>query len=588
MKKTLSLLLILAFMLSLVGCGLGHKHEFVLSEADSKPAKCTMDGVEVLVCSCGERQETVLPALGHDQKVIKDSKPTCVSQGTTSYRCSRCNEMTHEKFAATGHNFEEVSAEPSRPRRCLNENCSFCAWDEPNNKNKEALTFAFTKEDEEQIEAKYQEVLAMLQAADRYDPALHAYAETGPLVEQFEVVNNAHNELYDWVLYAISQKKLAEVAYYCNMSDKALEESFSYMMDYQTDLIARFYTLSRPFYDSCYRELYYYGMTEEEINAYLFESDIYSNPEYTALKERNNAIEVEFLAIYNPNIGNKVPELYAEFAENNNKMAQMMGYDNYLEYAYKNVYGRDYTYSDVSAISDYAQSYLSPSFNKMLSAWNALNGYSDADLEWYYIYTTYPFFDYIEANSSVNDYIDQMAFTTNPDKNITFSDEFNKLIADGNLFRGTYGGAFVTTIHSADMPIAYFGNAYDNCFSITHEFGHYMNEIYNAKTYESGEFVQSLDLLEMHSQGDELLYLYYLRENGQCSENAMKMIETYVLIDKMYSIFGGLTVDAFEQAIYLNTYDGTNAEEIMADGTITWDEYDLLYRSICEDYGVAA
>ena len=587
MKKILSFVLVLGFLLSLVSCGLAHQHEFVLSETESKAANCIKDGVEVKICSCGEKQETVLPALGHDQKVIKSNEPTCVSQGTTSYRCSRCNEMTHEKQDALGHNFEEVSAEASRPRRCLNKNCVFCSWDEPNNKNKEALTFKFTKEDEATIDAKYDEVLAMVEAAAKYDPALHGYAETGALAEEYAIVDAAHTELYDLVMYAMSQQQLAMVAYYCNMNDTALEETYSYMKDYQTAIIAKFYTLSRPFYDSCYRDFYYYGMTEEEINAFLFDSDTISNPEYTALKDRNNAIETEFLALYNPTVGNTLPELYAEFVQNNNAMAQMMGYENYLEYAYENVYGRDYTYTDVAELSEYVKTYLSPAFTKAYAAWSALSGYTEADLEIYNTQTTYSFFDYIGGNTLVNDYIDQMAFTSNPDKMITFSDEFNKLIADGNMFRGTYEGAFVTSIYSENMPIAYFGKGYDNCFTIVHEFGHYMNEVYNAEAYASGEYTQSYDLLEMHSLGNELLYMYYLSKNAGYSETATKMIETYSLVNTLYSILAGMTVDAFEQAVYLDAYAGTNAEEIMADGTITWDEYDLLYKGICADYGVS-
>ena len=337
---------------------------------------------------------------------------------------------------------------------------------------------------------------------------------------------------------------------------------------------------------SCYRDFYYYGMTEEEINAFLFDSDAVSNPEYTALKERNNAIEVEVLALSNPQSGNALPELYAEFVQNNNKMAQLMGYDNYLEYAYENVYGRDYTYQDVAAITDYAKSYLTPVFNSLYSTWNSISGYTEADLEHYYIQASYSFFDYIEGSTLVNDYIDQLAFTSNPDKSITFSDEFNKLMVDGNMFRGTYEGAFVTAIYSENLPIAYFGKGYDNCFTIVHEFGHYMNEVYCGEIYENADYSQSYDLLEMHSQGNELLYLYHLDKNANYSETASKMILTYSLVNTFYSIMAGMTIDSFEQAIYLDTYEGTNADQIMADGTITWDEYDLLYTSICTDYGV--
>ena len=49
----------------------------------------------------------------------------------------------------------------------------------------------------------------------------------------------------------------------------------------------------------------------------------------------------------------------------------------------------------------------------------------------------------------------------------------------------------------------------------------------------------------------------------------------------------GMTIDTFEQAVYLNQYEGTGADEIMADGKITYDEYDALYKGICTDYGVA-
>ena len=114
-----------------------------------------------------------------------------------------------------------------------------------------------------------------------------------------------------------------------------------------------------------------------------------------------------------------------------------------------------------------------------------------------------------------------------------------------------------------------------------------MNEVYSSEIFADGEYSQSYDLLEMHSQGNELLYLCYLESNSDYSEIAHTMIKTYSLVNMLYSSMAGFTVDSFEQAVYLDTYEGTNADTIMADGTITSDEYDLLYSGICEDYGVA-
>ena len=589
MKKTLSFLLVFVFLFSIVSAmvGCAHEHEFVLSETESKKVTCTTDGLEVKICSCGERQETAIKATGHDMKVAMESKPSCTETGSTDYRCAKCGKMEYNNIEALGHKYEETATEPSRVRRCLNEGCTSCQWNEANDKHKETLTFHFTKEDEAAIDAKYDEVKAMVEAAAKYDPELHGYAESGELADAYKIVDAAHTELYDMVMNAMSQQQLAMVAYYCDMKNTELQETYEYMMDYQTAVIAKFYTLSRPFYDSCYRDFYYYGMTEEEINAFLFDSDAISNPEYTALKERNNAIEAEFLALGTADQKAKLPELYAEFADNNNKMAALMGYENYLEYAYENVYGRDYTYTDVAQLSDYVKTYIAPVFTQVFTTWNNLAGYTEEDLEGYYSQASYPFFENLKGNTLVNDYIDLLAFTSNPDKNISFSDEFNKLMADGNMFRGDYEGAFVTTIYAPNLPIAYFGKGYDNCFTIVHEFGHFMNEVYSSEIFADGEYSQSYDLLEMHSQGNELLYLCFLESNSDYSEIAHTMIKTYSLVNMLYSSMAGFTVDSFEQAVYLDTYEGTNADTIMADGTITSDEYDLLYSSICEDYGVA-
>ncbi len=588
MKKIISLTLVFVLLFSMVSCTVEpeeHVHDFVLSETESTPATCLLGGVEVKVCSCGEKQENQLEPLGHDMQVAMEVQPGCTRPGSRDYRCSRCFKMQYTNVDPTGHNYQEAPDEPSRVVCCQNEGCLSCFWGEPNNKHKDTLTFDFDKDDEAAIDAKYDEVLAMLNAAEKYNSSKHKYAEEGALADAYTAIDAVHTELYDLIMNAISQRQLAEIAYYCDMDDTELEKTYSYMMDYHTAVVAKFYTLSRPFYDSCYREFYYYGMTEEEVKAFLFDSDAISNPEYTALKERNNEIEVQFLALTNP-IGDTIPKLYAEFAENNNKMAKLMGYDNYLEYAYENVYGRDYTYEDVAELSDYVKTYLSPVFAAIYKKWDTLTGYNEEDIEKYYSQVSYPFFENLEGNTLVNDYIDLLAFTSNPDKNITFSDEFNKLMGDGNMFRGDYEGAFVTTIYSVNLPIAYFGKGYDSPFTIVHEFGHFMNEIYSADVAEElDDFNQSYDLLEMHSQGNELLYLCYLKENADMSEIAHTLVETYSLVNMFYVVVAGMTVDAFEQAIYLNEYEGTNADTIMADGKITYDEYDLLYTGICTDYG---
>ena len=59
------------------------------------------------------------------------------------------------------------------------------------------------------------------------------------------------------------------------------------------------------------------------------------------------------------------------------------------------------------------------------------------------------------------------------------------------------------------------------------------------------------------------------------------------MINNLFIIVLAAQIDTFEQAVYLNQYEGTFASSIMADGKITADEYDLLFASISEDFGIA-
>jgi oligoendopeptidase F len=169
-----------------------------------------------------------------------------------------------------------------------------------------------------------------------------------------------------------------------------------------------------------------------------------------------------------------------------------------------------------------------------------------------------------------------MAFTSNPDKQISVSDTLNALMTDCNLFRGTYEGAYVTYIRGVNLPIAYFGKGYDSATTVAHEFGHYMNEIYNDDMYN-----QSFDLLETHSQGQEMLFIQYAKD--YIDGMPLDLVTTEFFVNSLYTIVLATQVNCFEQAVYLDYYD---SEEIMADGTITADEYDDLFAAISIDFGI--
>lgn len=557
-----------------------HECNFVITE--TMDPSCTADGKIVYECSiCGETKKEYPAKLGHDMKLYNEIPGNCDEYGYIIYKCTRCVKKETVPVEPTDHKWGEA-VEASRLIVCTNKGCKAVKLVEGTGKYADDLVFSFGDAEKAALDAKHTELEALLDAADAYDPALHGYAESGELYDSYMLAEGLYEEYSDLIFDAQGQYSIAMTLYYCDNKNEELEKIYNDMQNYYTDLVSKFYSLSQPWYDSMYRDFFFYGATEEEILAFLSDSRALADPEYVALKARNDAIELEFNSIEDPVASPDVPALYAEFVENNNRMAEILGYDNYLEYAYENVYDRDYTYQDVAAFVEYVREYIAPVYNEMYERWETIDGYTNPDIEEYYSVVMYSFFENAEANEIFNDYIDDMsmAFTSNPDKQISFSDHLNNLMADGNLFRGTYEGAYVTFIYDKKIPIAYFGKNYDNATTIAHEFGHYMNEIYNMSEYS-----QSFDLLETHSQGDEMLFIYYVK--SQISEKAFELVETYQILNMLSTIMSAVQVDCFEQAIYLNSYDGPNADIIMEDGKITADEYDLLYSSISAELGIA-
>ena len=600
MKKLLALALMLVMVISLASCSflpeevqakieeiknsiLGtepdvHVHDFKV--VDSKAATCLKGGYENLACDCGETQENVLEALGHDMQKIAESPANCAQYGNISYKCSLCGKKETETLKPTGHEWGEL-VENSRLIVCTKKGCTGTKMAPSTNKHTETLTFTFSDDDKAALADIHQQVMDAITSADKYDPALHAYVEEGEVRDAYEAIYALQEQYSDLLYHAKDQYMVIMTIYYTDIKNKDLEKTYNEMMNYYTELVATYYTLSQAWYDSMYREYYYYGATEEEINAFLFDSNAYANPEYTALKNRNDEIELAFNALENPMNSSEVPVLYAEFVENNKRIAEILGYESYLDFAYENVYSREYTPDEAAEFVKYVKEYMVPIYNRLFTKWNNKPSYGERDLEDYYSVFSYSFFDNLKANTLYNDFIDEMemGFTSNPDKMISFSDVLNDMMVDGNLFRGTYTGAYVTYLSYAELPIVYFGKGNDNAFTIAHEFGHYMNEIYNNSNYN-----QSYDLLEMHSQGDEALFLYYIKDH--LTTSAFDLVELNQLLNNLYIIVAAVQIDCFEQAIYRNSYDGVNSDIIMADGKITADEYDFLYASLSEELGI--
>ena len=73
-----------------------------------KNPDCTNEGLRERYCACGERQESVIGALGHELTSFDAKQASCTEGGYNAYVvCSRCDYTTYEGIDALGHDYGE-------------------------------------------------------------------------------------------------------------------------------------------------------------------------------------------------------------------------------------------------------------------------------------------------------------------------------------------------------------------------------------------------------------------------------------------------------------------------------------------------
>lgn len=307
------------------------------------------------------------------------------------------------------------------------------------------------------------------------------------------------------------------------------------------------------------------------------------------LSQYNNEITSE-----NPNT-TTIAGLYEQLVNKNNQLAVLYGYDNYMTYAYKNVYNRNYTPAQTKAMSAFVKKYIVPLYTsinaKFETAYNALDGNdaTDADINLYnglmfdslFTKTTSKYFDEVkDAIDLISNYFKYL----DSSNDVMFYDAVEDLFKTGNYFVGQVEGAFTYYMPQVGNTILYFDNTdygegyyhcYSNSFTFVHEFGHYYENVHNLT--KSGERPLSYDFCETQSQGNEMMFLAWLGSNTTASKgyNAVKYSQ---LANLLQTVLNATAIDEFEQAVYTGSYEGYT--------TLNANNYQDLYDTICTKYGI--
>lgn len=340
-------------------------------------------------------------------------------------------------------------------------------------------------------------------------------------IEFYNIVKDMRNVLDD-----ASKKESLKYYMYGTIENLNRSDEFN---NYRFDLLQWISDVEHIIYDNNgdIKQIFYKGLTNDEILDYI---GINYPDDYYQKKKRLSELESNYLALdeKSETYLDEIDEIFVEYVNLGNEFVDIYYdgiYDNYYDYMFKEVYGRDYRPKDTYGFYDNIMDYILPLSSFIEAKYDEIRDELDDDsLE--LLDTIISGDSFTECFDIIEAYKDYMGGD--------FKNVFDDLFKDGGNYyisydNDGYSGAYVETlgIESKDYyPIAFFGPHNHDSSTIIHEFGHYFNGYINRNDNSP------MDLFETHSQADEYLFYQFLfQELFKDNEALADALKCYFLQD---------------------------------------------------------
>ena len=379
----------------------------------------------------------------------------------------------------------------------------------------------------------------------------------------WERAQSLEDALDTQAFYFSDQQSVAYILMSIHGDNKTYSDYYTDSTAVWTDLVSSYKETVRRVYnsDSALKEQFFADWSEAEIREMINYTD-----EVATLEKRNAEILVEFRALDEATMERDMIPLYRELVLNNNRIAQIAGYNNYYEYAYELRYSRDYAPEQVQLVRDYVAQYITPAFNGLLKKTASHVGeLNDAQIAVVRELLSRKEFDALSVNY-VDSYINSLPVSA---KNAMQS-MFLQSRAIFPNYSDAHESAFTTAVTNG--LLCYFGPGYQQTFTVIHELGHYyaLEKFLNVNPDINAI---SMDLAEVHSQGNEWLFIGYLKDI--LDEQTYEAFVYYRIYQDLSGILVPVCVDHFEELVY------THPDV----ASLTEDDFEALMEQVCENYG---
>lgn len=388
------------------------------------------------------------------------------------------------------------------------------------------------------------------QELEKLRQGLKGDADLGQVVDHINRFYALFDEFY-------TNLNLADIHYCKDLTDSYWEQEYQFCSQSQPAVEAALDELYRTLAASRFRKTLegdnYFG--EGFFAGY--DSESFWDETFTALTEeeyrlQNRYYELSSQALgvepyseeYFTKYGTEMAQLFVELIAVRQKIAQYLGYDSYVDFAYENYYYRNYT-------PQQAEQYFRQIGKELNTVYCAVNGSQAWD-------AGSQFCTEKETFAYVKDAAQRMGGTVA--EAFRFLDKAQ--LYDISYGENKYNASFEVYLDSYGEPFVFTSPALQGSDKLVfaHEFGHFANDFVCGGSYAG------TDVSEVHSGAMEYLSLLY-------SEDA-QALEKYKLADSLCVFVEQSAYALFEQEVYA-----------LSGVKLTVENVQKLYTDICTDFG---
>ncbi len=382
-----------------------------------------------------------------------------------------------------------------------------------------------------------------------------------------------YNQQMGDIFYVSDQANLAFITYCQDTSNEKAFEDYQNLSELYTDHSTRMIRMYRTIHESIFGFLFFSSMDGSEVDEILALSDSYSDEVVSLIKERDEYVqEYQTLSYEKDRTGylSESGKLYEKIVKCNNQIAEASGYENYADYAYEMVYARDYSTDDAKELHKMVKEHIIPLANELSDKLEELSTKQSKAAQVSEKINTLRSLNKVSVVSgkmdSYYDYLETFGGSKEKLAYQQWKDEafVSTTINDYNAAH-SYSSAFTTALRYYNKPICFHGYGYNNLSTYIHEQGHY------AAFFKTPGGYESLDLCEVHSQGNEWLYYSFMDEEI-LFDDVYDYTISYILYEQTIYFVLSAACDAFEQYVYEHP-------------ELTSDQYDDVFDQCVKDLG---